>query len=644
MPEHHDAEVFDHETQERLRAVGSAARIALERLLILSEGEVTLPNLGTRVTLYKVADRESGDSQRIALDSSGKRLDLDKLERDEQAAARERYGNQQEALHRLLEEHGAEGDERIPVLVRYAVDEDAVDLDKTQIDAGRLSDKQLAEIRERAHRHVEQVAEQTAALHRETLQRYGMEDDTEARPSGPFVRAAVPLRALRELSRDERIAFIGLDGEEEIPDYPTIPQSLPTTRTNTVHASGVRGAGVRIAVLESGTTNVATGCFNIVATQNTSAAANDHMTKSVGIIGNRYTAGGGCSGTWQGYAPDAGVLLANAASYTDRYDWARGQGVNVVTMSWHFGSEETSGGLHSRDVYFDYWVTRWPYPTVFTSAGNQAASGAYASGKGFNFMGVGNILNDGDGNRCNDTMSSDSSWKNPTSTHGDREIPELAAPGSRHELLGSSFGGTSCATPVSASIAALLMSHNPSLKIWPEAIRAIMLATANFQLADGANFATWSDGKDGTGLGNALYGMWTAGRRESGTTAQFRAHDYGFMTASNFSGGFFNKSWKVQSFTTASRIRVALAWNSKVAASGGTPSSSVLDADLDLWVYDPDGFLVGWGTSWDSSYEFVEFPASKPGAYTIRVRGYSVPSNFASWYGIAWTTHYDLCP
>jgi hypothetical protein len=141
---------------------------------------------------------------------------------------------------------------------------------------------------------------------------------------------------------------------------------------------------------------------------------------------------------------------------------------------------------------------------------------------------------------------------------------------------------------------------------------------------------------------NAQYGMWTAALRESGTTAQFRAHDYGLMTASTFSGGFFTKSWKAQTFTTNSRIRVALTWNSKVA--GATPTSSVLDADLDLWIYDPAGSLVAFASSYDSSFEFAEFSPTVLGEYTIRVRGFSVPTDFSSYFGIAWTTHYEICP
>jgi subtilase family protein len=643
MSVYEDAEAHDREHERRVKALGRAAGVDPERLTILSESRATLTNLETEVTTYKVLDREDGESRRVALDARGRPQEVDDLLKREQAAAHDRYGSLHEALHELVEARGGEV-EPVPVLLRYAVDEDPVDLDKRELDDRELTDRRLARLGEQARRQVEKVERQARALHREVLAAYKIEQRVAGRPrsSGPFVRARIPVRALRELSRDERIAFIGPDEEKQILDYPTIPQSLPTTRADTVQGSGFRGAGVKVAVLESGGLWKPAACFNIGATQVSGLAADSHMTKSVGIIGNRYSSGG-CSGAWQGYAPDATVLLANDSNYQTAYDWARGQGVNVVTMSWHYPSEETNGGLHSRDVYFDYWVTRYPYPSVFTSAGNEAGSTAYASGKGYNFFGVGNVLNDGDGNRCNDAISSSSSLENPTSPHSDHEVPAVAAPGSRHDLLGSDFGGTSCATPVTAAIGALLMSRNTSLKIWPEAIRAILLATANYQNADGANYSKYADGADGAGLVNAYYGMLTAGRRESGVTAQFRAHDYGLMTAADFVRGMFNKEWKARTFTTSSRIRVALTWNSEVTASGGAPSSSVLDADLDLWVYDPDGILVAWGTTWDNSWEFVELTPAKTGTYTIKIRGYSVPPGFSSWYGVAWTTHYDLC-
>ena len=305
-------------------------------------------------------------------------------------------------------------------------------------------------------------------------------------------------------------------------------------------------------------------------------------------------------------------------------------------MSWHFGSEETNGTLHARDVFFDYAVTHWPYPTIFTSAGNQADP-AYASGKGYNFLGVANVNNDGDGNRSNDAIASSSSWTDPTSPHNDREIPEIAAPGSRHALLGRSFGGTSCATPVAAAITTLLMDKNSSLKIWPEAIRAILLATADYQNADGANWAAALDGRDGPGLINAKYAYWTAGRRQTDTTPQYRAHDYGSLTSSSFAAGFLKEKWYAKSVGgSKSKIRVLFTWNSK---TDGTTSD--LDADLDLWVYSPSNTLIAVSQSWDSSYEFVEFAAPTAGTYKIKIKGYSVPSDLFTYFGVAWTAHYD---
>ena len=643
MTDYVDAEAYETNLSGRINSVGEAAGIETSRLMILSESTATFPTLGIQATTYKVVDGETGESKRVALDKDGRSLDVDGLLLRERSAARSRFGNLQGGLFDMIDARG-EDSAPIPVLIKYAVDEDTVDFDKREVDASRLVEETYAELDRSASLRRSRVARRARALHREVLTTSEVDVRTSgrARVSGPFVRANLTARTLRQIMEDERISFIGPDGEKAIPDYPTIPDSLPTTRADTVHSSGYRGSGIKIAVLESGGLWKPEACFRIGATHVAGAAADDHMTKSVAIIGNRYSSGS-CSGAWQGYAPDATVLLANDSSYQDGYEWARAQGVNVITMSWHYPTEETTGALHSRDVYFDYWVTRWPYPSVFTSAGNSAAADAFASGKGYNFIGVGNVLNDGDGDRCNDAMSSDSSHKNPSSPHSDHEVPAVAAPGSRHDLLGSSFGGTSCATPVTAAISALLMSRNGSLKIWPEAIRAILLATANYQGADGQDYSRYRDGDDGAGLINAYFGMLTAGQRESGTSAQFRAHDYGLMTAADFTGGRFSKEWHAQTFTTRSRIRVALTWNSRVTASGGSPSSSVLDADLDLWIYDPNGQLVAWSTSWDNSWEFVEFAPAKTGTYTIKVRGYSVPANFSSWYGVAWTTHYDLC-
>ena len=308
------------------------------------------------------------------------------------------------------------------------------------------------------------------------------------------------------LSRADGVVFIGPQFEKEIEDttgsfsYTDLDDALAVTRTDTVHAYGHTGSGVRLAVMESGQTNYSLSCFNVVARQTTGGSTNSHMTKSLGTWGNADSNFDGvCGGARIGYVPDAELLMANGSDYDSRYQWAKDNGADVISMSFHEGSEETSGALSPRDIYFDYWSVHYPWPSVFTSAGNQA-DGAFASGKGYNFLGVANMALDTTlSNRCDDQVYDESSWKDPTSAHSDREVPAIAAPGERHNVLTTSFGGTSAATPVAASMAGLLIDQVGSLATWPEAVRAIMLASANYQQGDGATWRSWLDGRDGVG-------------------------------------------------------------------------------------------------------------------------------------------------
>jgi len=63
---------------------------------------------------------------------------------------------------------------------------------------------------------------------------------------------------------------------------------------------------------------------------------------------------------------------------------------------------------------------------------------------------------------------------------------------------------------------------------------------------------------------------------------------------------------------------VVIAWDSNPSSDYG---DDPLDADLDLFVYDPDGDYVSGASSasWDNSYEIVEFEATKSGTYTWQV-------------------------
>lgn len=610
-----------------------AAKIgAREQSLRLWHGvRLTLPLTGKRFNAFKAYDTERDRTEDVALDATDNFVDRRALLAEEQRARRAKFGAGTEALHQRLGEKRDQ--DSIRVMLKLNVPESLPD--KTQFAADGPDDAQRQMLNQQRQATATTAAAKLAGL----LQRVDAAG-TRAESDGPFVFIDLPAAALKRAVFDSEVSFADTLDDAEVLDAPTISQSLPATKLDFLQFWGLRGNGVKIAPIETGVLNLPNTCFHLTDQQSTNASPADHVTRVVGIIGNRYGNGNCQASTYEGYAPDASIYHANAgtnSNYAMRWAWARDRGVNVATMSWHFAAEETDGALSARDVYFDYQVTQPPYPTVFMSAGNEAPS-SYAIGKGYNSIGVGNIINDGDGNRCNDTMGSTSSYKNPTSPHSDRELPPLATVGSDHALLGTTLGGTSAATPATAGIAAVVMQANTALMKWPEAMRAILLATATYQKADGANWGLGSEGKDGTGLTNAKLAAEAGVLRWNGN-AVYASHDYGLLTNTKFSNGAYTTTYQISVTKTNARVRVALAWDSKTTGS----TSSVLDTDLDLRVFGPNGSAFA-SSSYDNSYEFVEFQPPVTGTYTVTIQGFTLPSNLSTFFGIAWIVHDEICP
>src|SRR5687767_8153012 len=136
-PEYHDPEAYERDLEERLRVLGDAAGIDPGRLTILGEAQVTLSHLGIQVSTYKVMDAERGDARRIGLDAQGRPVDVDDLLQRERSAAWERYGNLQEALYELLTADRGD-DDVLPVMLRYAVDDEPIDFDKRELETATL--------------------------------------------------------------------------------------------------------------------------------------------------------------------------------------------------------------------------------------------------------------------------------------------------------------------------------------------------------------------------------------------------------------------------------------------------------------------------------------------------------------------------
>ena len=161
-----------------------------------------------------------------------------------------------------------------------------------------------------------------------------------------------------------------------------------------------------------------------------------------------------------GHAPDSLIHSANSKDL-EALRWALDRGCTVINQSFHrVNSEAKYGSLSFDDIYKDWCVLHWPYPTIVQAAGNfwlgddddiTPPENEFVNHKGYNSLTVGNH------DDLASAMDGSSVFRNPRSPHGDRELPELCANGTgvSAEWCGQR-SGTSFAAPAVAGITALI--------------------------------------------------------------------------------------------------------------------------------------------------------------------------------------------
>lgn len=401
-------------------------------------------------------------------------------------------------------------------------------------------------------------------------------------------------------------------------------------------------ADVTVAVVERGTVDPGSSHVNVSAYYNIGycdygqggacAASHDHATGVAGIVVALSSPDGAAA--WQGMAPGVRLLSGNtdAESFGETMDateWALDRGAHVINLSQARHDEAPPYAVGSIDAYYDYLV-RHHYVTVVVAAGN-AGPGCddtqdgqiYSPGRGFNVLTVGGFDDGGTVTWSDDLIDTCSSYRDPESVHGDREEPDVVAPGVDIETLAwndvwQNADGTSFAAPIVSGGAALLMQRDPLLKRWPEAVRAVLMASAIHNVEGDSRLSE----KNGAG-GVDLYladtvvknGWWMAE----------------YLSAASFDAGYYEIPAYVEA---GERVRVAIAWNSNPT---GDYADDPLQADLDLVVHDPNGLAIPGAISgsWDNSYEIVEFEATQTGEHAIRVYGVRFDGD-AEPVGVAW--------
>jgi hypothetical protein len=580
---------------------------------VVNRAEANFPTLATAAKVEKVEGKRGLDLRATGPD--GRAVDLEALMSEDRAKQRDALG----ALDALLARHldGLADDQPVPVALWLAEPERP--LGERPQDGARSEDvDKLAQLQ--TERRAAQVAELTNPFV-ERLRRFDKE--AVASTSSPLVWATLPAGLVRELARDERVDTIYGDLEEGGPETNL---SREVVGANLAPADTLDGTGVQVGVVESGGLADTTNPFMAIERSDAGPSCGGttaHATGVAGIIraraGVSRVFGFPIRNTLQGFAPASRLSVGswcNTGDNRTRIDSAADWGARVITNSYFTG---TTGAVTADDRHADGLVhNRWRL--FVKSAGNRGMGDGRvtAPGNGYNVLAVGNVDLGGTPARANDVMAPTSSFVDPTSTNGDREKPEVSAPGTNIQMLSNGFpwpgqtdSGTSFAAPMVAGTAARLIQRKPFLGIWPEQLRAILMSSAMNNI-EGATRLSDVDGAGMIAVDTAVRIL--DANRHGGTHVDCNT----FGSAQTVSS---------TNLVANQRLRAAISWTADPSAVDHANRPS---ADLDLQVRGPSGSF--FSASFDNTSEIVDFRAPVAGNYEIRVVNFRCArSTFVGW-------------
>lgn len=615
-----------------LALVAAQNSLTAESLLVDNAGVAELPYSGRTAYSFKIDDAATGERYTISLDENGYAVDLNQWVADEAAAYDAFYGG----LDPMLAEYllAAKEGEQVPVIIWLKEPEytppdrpEPPAVTPTESDLEQPGPDQAVAEQAAANYLVLAESQRAAAVSLVTapvVSRLGaLGVQVQADTVAPMIAASLTWQQILDVAAWEEVDIVYLDGVAE----PTLTVARATIFGTTVHDRGITGSGVRVAEIEVGGRihNHPNLAGTVIDTFY--SCVDPHTTHVAGIIRSTHA-------IQRGIAPD--VLLRVGGScegiesqLLSRSTAANGWGAFVFNLS--FG-KDTNRNLSAADRYYDDLV-RNSSRSVIVSAGNRGAAGCDqgtdgdvgSPGLAYNVITVGNFNDRNTTGWSDDLMDPCSSWRDPISMFGDREKPEVAAPGTNiHSTISdSSFGtlsGTSMAAPMVAGGAALLIRRDLNLTTWPEAVKAILMASAVHNIEGNARLSEF-DGAGGIELARAddiarhLRGSWGG-------------VNYSCTRPTNYNVG-------TMSLTAGKKTRVVIAWD--------TPTSLIYSsyylqpsADLDLRILNSSGSLVSSSSTFDNTYEIVSFVPATSGTYTIQVHKSRCDSS-PGFLGWAWT-------
>lgn len=525
------------EAQKALAFIAQREGVPVERLVVVNEFRREAALLGRTFQAITVLDLESGHFYQVLVDvNSGQVEERAAVEEAEAQRYRAQYGKLQPALYERLQTMRDEETVRVTIWVvapagqslaeRQAAifAELAAKYPEAQTDiehSGKPMDVSDPALAERIYReYVQMLNAETAARIRPLVKSLEAQGFTvETSPGLPAVTATLPKKIVKMIAvRDDVGAIYLAEGGFRR----TLNSAIPSNLAPAVWARGYDGTGVDIAILEDDNVDFTSpswsecpngdNCFRHVGVTQAGISGVDWHASLVA------SAAASDHGTYRGMAPGATIMSAGMRGFqrqdgVDALVWALNNGAEIVNVSggWCPGTTQ----MDNIDRAFDHYA-RARFRLLVAAAGNNDALCPFdyvdSPAKGWNVLSVGAYDDHNDSDWSNDTMPHWSAWVNPDSPSHDREKPEVVAPGVEITGIGLDGqlvtnpdlnSGTSFAAPQVAGLGALLIHRNWSLNTWPEASRAIIMASATHNIDGPTGIPSGQDLRDGAGAINA---------------------------------------------------------------------------------------------------------------------------------------------
>ncbi|MBE6824219.1 MAG: hypothetical protein E7513_02615 [Ruminococcaceae bacterium] len=418
----------------------------------------------------------------------------------------------------------------------------------------------------------------------------------------PFIICELTEPQIKALEKDSRIESIGYY-EEPIAAECTVESVKGTTGQSKLESLlGLTGDGVNVGMVDGGYPLADDELDLSEITMIGSPSYDGHATNTAKIL----------KGEDSGFAKDINLYSTNGDFSNIELMLTAGVKIINVSFGWiYFESDTSSNYAYS---YFDKWfdhIVAYHNVTVVASAGNNAQGSYYnndpnkfykrilSPAMAYNVITVGAYDDKGNTNNADDQLCDYSSYKNTNGTTTTRGIekPDVVMPAN---LLG---GGTSSSAPVLTAIISQLLELKPSLAAFPQAIKAIVLASCHRKV----DSSTDNEAQETMGAG--ITERQGAGAPDAWTMACIVSQGtYGVDTMEGSETTAYHRF--VLPEYGADKFNVSLAYLRNNICNGSASSTVGEKMDLDLYVYGQSNTLLGGSILYYSSTEMSYQPLS----------------------------------